>query len=177
MEVFIERRPPYQLTANTTIDAKAAAMFRGPLLYALAPAFNRTSAPPWEEAAGLLPRGQPHGQTHSLVATADWAFALRIDDDAQPVARFVPRAIPEPPLGQGPFAAALVPATLVVQAQLVGDRWNRTSGPSGGAQCGDAELPPTSPVLGITSPLQHLVLIPYGATDLRIAEFPTTVAS
>ena len=44
-----------------------------------------------------------------------------------------------------------------------------------GYKCGDAQLPPTSPVRGVTKAMQELTLNPYGATDLRISEFPTTV--
>ena len=37
-----------------------------------------------------------------------------------------------------------------------------------------AGLPPTSPVSGVSSPLVDVVLLPMGATDLRVAEFATT---
>ena len=37
-----------------------------------------------------------------------------------------------------------------------------------------AGLPPKSPVPKVTSPLIDVVLLPMGATDLRVAEFATT---
>ena len=39
-----------------------------------------------------------------------------------------------------------------------------------------AGLPPKSPVEGVQAPLVDVVLLPMGATDLRVAEFPTTAA-
>ena len=39
-----------------------------------------------------------------------------------------------------------------------------------------AGLPPKSPVSGVKAPLVDVVLLPMGATDLRVAEFPTTAA-
>ena len=38
-------------------------------------------------------------------------------------------------------------------------------------------MPPKSPVAGVTSPLLDVILLPMGATDLRISEFPTTTES
>jgi hypothetical protein len=43
--------------------------------------------------------------------------------------------------------------------------------PSWGLERGAAAPPPTSPVTS-TGPLEDLMLIPYGCTDLRITEFP-----
>ena len=39
-----------------------------------------------------------------------------------------------------------------------------------------AGMPPKSPVGGVAGPLHDAILLPMGATDLRVAEFPTTEA-
>ena len=107
-----------------------------------------------------------------------------------------PAAGPLPrPVGQGPFAARLVPAALVGAAvELTPQQWpavgagdfpwtgrgaqttcdpNTTSIPGYQASWASASNMPTSPVQtdGKTVPV---LLLPYGATNLRIAEIPTT---
>lgn len=42
---------------------------------------------------------------------------------------------------------------------------------------GWADLPPSSPVPGVTSLVEERLLLPFGATELRLAELPTTTAS
>merc|ERR1712192_143763 len=97
------------------------------------------------------------------------------------------------PSGQGVFAEALVPVRIHAKGRSVGKHWalqqlgkvnrgaenqcaaNATSIP--GYVTGWAEVPPASPLHHLTTPLKDLLLLPYGATDLRIAEFPTFVAN
>lgn len=105
-----------------------------------------------------------------------------------------------PPKGQGPFSAFLAPGHIRARAQLVTDWPSACCGsvciPGGNrvAQCsaapGECEknasiaahqktwagMPRRSPVSGVTAPLIDVVLLPFGATDLRVAELPTTDA-
>ena len=98
-------------------------------------------------------------------------------------------AVPAPPLGQGVFTNTLVPAPVlrVSAVALTAAEWGeRTEVIEGDSSrpCGNttslptydhevAAAPPESPVHPATAPAQVLELLPYGATDLRVAVFPT----
>jgi hypothetical protein len=96
----------------------------------------------------LKPRGW-------LLETAAWNYALAID----------PRDVPQygrlsrEPVGDRPFADA--PLRLQLKGRRV--EWD--------AEHGAAAAPPASPVES-SEPLEDLVLIPYGCTNLRVTEFP-----
>ena len=103
-------------------------------------------------------------------------------------ARVLSRSGVSPPPGQGPYALSLISETLVVKARKVLN-WNVIDDGSRGSEavcnagttslssytCVWSSSPPQSPVLSGLGPEQDLILVPYGATDLRIGEFPTTV--
>jgi len=193
MEIRVERRPAYRLTPNETVDTMAANIYRGPLLYALSRESTRDPKATYEEGASLLPAGQAHGENEYLLGTGSWTYALRISDDKAPGAdmHFEQKSMPELPLGQGPFAETLAPGRITVKGQLLdGSAWDILHEGRGAAvKCNagttsikdytasNAANPPMSPMKGVTTKLQDLVLLPVGATNLRIAEFPTTVAS
>ena len=136
------------------------------------------------------------GQNNYLLGTGGWSYALRINDDSKPDADLVYQdrtaTVPwtTPPMGQGPFAVLLAPAAIKAKAQLLPtSMWAPVKTGRGAAQtCTKgtsinpytkvwASPPPQSPVGGAGAlPLVDVVLLPYGATDLRVGEFPTTAA-
>jgi hypothetical protein len=95
-----------------------------------------------------------------------------------------------PPKGQGIFSAFLDPGHIKAKALVLTD-WPYIGKEYGGrgspAKCDKgtsipgytklwAGMPPKSPVGGVAGPLRDTILLPMGATDLRVAEFPTTKA-
>ena len=222
MEIRVARRPAYAINATVSVATNAANVYRGPLLYAIARDFILDHAKPYKDGPALLPIGQAHGQDNYLLGTGSWNYALRISDDTAPAEDLTYVAVdaPEPPKGQGPFSAFLVPGHIKAKAQIVAD-WGCAETEYGGRGaphgCSIPEphksipdytavwagLPPKSPVnvkspfepggdsafrshsnsnmlthpwQGVTTPLVDVVLLPMGATDLRVAEFPTTSA-
>lgn len=146
----------------------------------------------YDDDNNLLPIGQAHGQDNYLLGTGTWSYALRISDDSSPEKDLVYEAVdaPTPPVGQGPFSAFLAPGIIRAKAQLLKD-WHYIDNEFGGrgkaTKCSKgtsipnyqpvwAGLPPKSPVSGVMAPLIDVKLLPMGATDLRVAEFPTTSA-
>ena len=171
--------------------AGSVAVMRGPLLYAaLRTIAAHDHAPAYDDAPGLLPVGQPHGQDNYLLGGGEWRHALHAGGALLEEER--PSATVEqlPPLGQGVFSSALVPGPVVVASAVVlselewGERTNVIEGDSS-RPCGNttslpsyqhtvAAAPPGSPVNGGSgTKTTSLRLIPYGATDLRVAVFPT----
>eukprot|EP01051_Picozoa_sp_SAG22_P002134 SAG22_NODE_93_length_20834_cov_27.179503_12_plen_294_part_00 len=191
LKIRVSRRPAYALDANTSLDTNAANIYRGPVLYALARDFVLDHSKPYDDAAGLLPVGQAHGQDNYLLGTGNWSFAVRLSDDTKPEADlvWVPTPnVPSPPKGQGIFSAYLAPGHIRAKAQVLTD-WPYIGKEYGGrgspTKCEKgtsipgyskvwAGMPPKSPVSGVAGPLHDAILLPMGATDLRVAEFPTT---
>merc|ERR1712192_99814 len=129
------------------------------------------------------------------MGTGGWSYALRITDDSKPTTdlTYVDKGAtaPTPPDGQGPFAELLARGVIHAKAQLLPpSMWGPVqTGRGSEATCTKgtsinpytkiwASPPPQSPVKAAHSlPLVDVVLLPYGATDLRIGEFPTTTAA
>ncbi|NLD73547.1 MAG: hypothetical protein GX649_12625 [Chloroflexi bacterium] len=125
----------------------AASIVRGPLVYAL------EIGEEWRQIGG-----EPPHADWEVHPTTPWNYALRLDpeDPADSVAFCAGR------IGDVPFSPAGAPLRAQVQGRRVPD-WRierHAAGP----------LPP-SPVRS-EEPLETLTLLPYGCTNLRIAEFP-----
>lgn len=201
LQIRVVRRPAYLLSANSTIERNAATVWRGPLLYAVPRDFTLIHDNPYDDRPGLFPVGQAHGQQNLLLGTGSWAHALRISDDDNPgkdLAYVAAPNAPTPPKGQGPFSSFLVPGYIKAKAQLLPE-WqsaccgsicvpggNRVGQCSGSPACNTSivtrqklwvGLPPQSPVPRVATQLVSIILLPFGATDLRVAELPTTSAA
>ena len=206
MRVRIERRGPYRISANVSVDTNTAAVYRGPLLFSIPRSY-------------ALDLGTPYGadkaqaRNHVLLGEGDWRFAIELNDDMVPEAdlRYATAAVGPIIPGQGIFAENLVPSRIQARAILLPDSvWLPVQPPANASHspslrpappgvgrgapftcinhnvsqlngsdytCVWTGHPPRSPVsdLGVTA--VQVTMLPFGATDLRISELPTFVAS
>lgn len=165
-------------------------VMRGPIVYALQRTVRAHDATNiYDNGSGLLPYGQPHGQNNYILGAGEWRYAL---NGSSPAAlTLVPRTQqpPAPPKGQGVFSPSLVPAPMiavdafVLNASSWGERVPDGEG-TASYPCGKSTsmpdyqhvvpaAPPTSPIAANSCGRQtKLLLVPYGATDIRMASFP-----
>ena len=130
----------------------ALTLERGPLVFAL------KIGEEWKQVNQDKPhRELPHGDWE-VYPTTTWNYALDLNEDALDELLFE-----ELPVGDLPFSPEGAPIFVRVQGLRI-DTWKLENGSAG-------ELP-LSPV-SAAGELEALVLIPYGCTNLRIAEFPT----
>jgi hypothetical protein len=194
LKIRIERQLPYILTKNRSWDSNAATVHRGPLLFAVPRDFVIDHSKPFDEAPDLLPVGQAHGRNNFLLGTGNWTLALRVSDDnnLRSELEYVDLDVPTPPKGQGIFSPFLVPGGIRAKAQVLplgawqavqtdayldgrGAAYTCTNGTSiKNYRCQWSGLAPRSPVQhALETDLVDVLMLPYGATDLRVAELPT----
>ncbi len=133
----------------------AVSIARGPLVYAL------RIGEDWRRVHSDLPyRELPHADWE-VYPTAPWNYALDLDESSlSSQIRFTEHLV-----GTCPFSPMGAPISAQVRGrQLPG--WQMENGSATDA--------PQSPVTS-SEPMEDLALIPYGCTNLRIAEFPVLV--
>jgi hypothetical protein len=130
----------------------AISIYRGPLLYSLKMDEH------WTE----LQHHAFNSSDWQIEPLNQWPYALDVDLlHPNRTLTFVP--MKGHSVGPLPFSPNGSPVKAVAQGRLIANSWKEES---------NAAAPPPPSPLSATSPKQNLTLIPYGATDLRIAEFP-----
>jgi hypothetical protein len=133
----------------------SVAVTRGPLVFSLLMEEERTSTQSFLD-------GKFH--TYEIRPARAWNYALLLDDGNQPeIETTVSDSMPEQP-----FRAADAPVRLTVKAvQTDQEGWGsyREDFPARAVE------PPSSPVK-VSGDIQDIQLVPYGATEIRITQFP-----
>jgi len=157
----VELRLPMTLEASHWFD-RAVAIERGPLVFALRVEED------WKEIEGERPDGVPADAMHrgciECRAASPWNFALPQQASRQPAKHF--RVEVADKIAPNPWTLSTAPVTLYGQGIRLPE-WTMSRN--------SAALPPLSPAaIPADAEAEPIRLIPYGATTVRIAEFPWT---
>ena len=181
MNIRVERRKSVYPSLGVETVTNSASILRGPFLYAFSRDYRRDQGKHFDEVVA----------NNYLLGTGNWQYALIIDDDTIPSKNMHHRKISSqvPPDGQGPFANDLVPDRIIAQAILLEDKeWDvQRKGRGSIRECKEGSTSiqnynsswtgtmPRSPISCSDDRIPiNIELIPYGSTDVRIAEFVTT---
>ena len=138
----------------------AVAIERGPLVYAL------KIGEQWSRVNADKPhRELPHGD-FEVRPTTPWNYGL-IVDDARPETsvRFEER-----PVGEQPFSPEGAGVVATVRGRTI-PNWTIVRGWAG--EISPSDVAWSDPARKVTGePVEELTLVPYGCTNIRIAEFP-----
>lgn len=131
----------------------AAALVRGPLVYALAPEEK------WQRTHEDVPgRELPHGDWE-IYPTSPWNYALKVDESTlETDVRFEQGEV-----GERPFSPEGAPVKARVKARRL-PGWELVNGSAGDTPASPAES---------AEPEEEVTLLPYGCTNLRVTELPT----
>ena len=147
------------LDGQSAIAGGGIEVHRGPLLYALRPASDVQVQPPADPAHPNIRGRQVH-----VSSNASWAYA--IDPKSLQFQATNHGVVPEIP-----FDDVAPPAVSIMAKGRLVPEWAAGKTVSGGT---GTPLLPHSP-LNSTHPLEDIVLVPYGATNIRISVFPQLV--
>jgi uncharacterized protein len=133
----------------------SVSIHRGPLLFAMDIGNNVTVV---NSSNGGSPAGMDHFQEYQVEPTKPWNMALDADETALEFVGTVGA------LGaEQPFSPDHAPVRIKARGRLL---------PQWGMLNYSASPPPMSPVHS-TEPWQDLILLPFGSTNIRMAQLPT----